>query len=335
MGVEKRSSLINRQKNVVERLIASYQNNRIGHAYLFDGEHGTGKEEAALFFAQLLLCENHTPNGPCESCHSCRRVTTGNHPNVTMIRPDGQTIKKEQIDELITEMTKKGYEQGRKIYIVSRADRMNTSSANTLLKYLEEPDGDVTAILLTDSYHSILPTIQSRCQRISFLPPSREMMISELVEKGITDSMAATVTMITANIDEAFQLAQDDAFAHMRKTVLKLVEASEQMFMKHYCSSNGMARQIKEKDETDRGLDLLLFAYRDIVASKAGLQADMTYPDQKALFDGLAMRMTYNQLSAMMQAILQAKSKLQSNMNRTLMMEQLMLNLQEGLLCIM
>ncbi|MBO1915124.1 DNA polymerase III subunit delta', partial [Microvirga sp. 3-52] len=97
-----------------------------------------------------------------ENCNSCRRVSNGNHPNVTITRPDGQQIKKEQIDELIMEMKKKGYEQGRKIYIVSRADRMNSSSANTLLKFLEEPDGDVTAILLTDSYQSMLPTIRSR-----------------------------------------------------------------------------------------------------------------------------------------------------------------------------
>lgn len=323
------------QKIVTDQLIASFKNNRIGHAYMFDGEHGTGKEATALFFAKLLLCENPENFVPCETCNSCRRVSTGNHPNVSIIRPDGQSIKKEQMDELIAEMSKKGYEHGRKIYIVSRADRMNNSSANTLLKYLEEPDGDVTAILLTDSYQSMLPTIRSRCQRISFLPPSREMMISELVEKGITASMAATVTVVTANIDEAFQLAQDDAFAHMRKIVLKLIEASDRnvhealMFIQSEWSQH-----IKEKEDTDRGLDLLLYAYRDVVAEKAGLQSPLTYPDQKEFFDGLSRKMTYNQLSAMMEAILQSKRHLHSNMNRTLLMEQLVLNMQEGLLVV-
>lgn len=323
------------QKLVIERLVTSFKNNRIGHAYMFDGEHGTGKEETALFFAKLLLCLKPQENVPCETCSSCRRITSHNHPNVTILRPDGQSIKKEQMDELITEMTKKGYETGRKIYIISRADRMNNSSANTLLKYLEEPDGDVTAILLTDSYQSMLPTIRSRCQRISFLPPSREMMVSGLVEKGITASMAATVTTVTADIDEAFQLAEDEAFALMRKTVLKLVEASDRnvhealMFIQAEWS-----RHIKDKDETDRGLDLLLYAYRDVVASKAGLKSIPTYPDQKEFLDGLARKMTYNRLSAMMEAILQAKRHLHSNMNRTLLMEQLVLNMQEGLLVV-
>lgn len=335
MESAEQSNVVVGQKLVIDRLVTSFKNNRIGHAYMFDGEHGTGKEETALFFAKLLLCRNPENNVPCETCSSCRRITSHNHPNVTILRPDGQSIKKEQMDELITEMTKKGYETGRKIYIISRADRMNNSSANTLLKYLEEPDGDVTAILLTDSYQSMLPTIRSRCQRISFLPPSREMMVSVLVEKGITASMAATVTTVTADIDEAFQLAEDEAFAQMRKTVLKLVEASDRnvhealMFIQAEWS-----RHIKDKDETDRGLDLLLYAYRDVVASKAGLKSIPTYPDQKEFLDGLARKMTYNRLSAMMESILQAKRHLHSNMNRTLLMEQLVLNMQEGLLVV-
>ena len=76
-----------------------------------------------------------------------------------------RTLKKSRCLRLIMKMTRKGYEPGRKIYIISRADRMNVAAANTLLKFLEEPEGEVTAILLTDSYQSILPTIQSRCQR--------------------------------------------------------------------------------------------------------------------------------------------------------------------------
>ena len=323
------------QKLVVERLSASFKNNRVGHAYLFDGERGTGKEEVALYFAKLLLCEKTMSFVPCETCKSCLRISSGNHPNVIMIRPDGQTIKKDQMDEFLLEMTKKGYESGRKVYIISRADRMNIASANALLKYLEEPDGNVTAILLTDAYQSILPTIQSRCQRISFLPPSREMMVSTLESKEITASMAATVTMITANVDEAFQLAQDDAFAHMRKTVLKLVEASDQNVQEALLFIQSSWSQVfKEREETDRGLDLLLYAYRDIAAFKAELQSMPAYPDQQEFFNGLAMRMTYSQLSAIIESILQAKRHLHSNMNRTLLMEQLVLNMQEGLLVV-
>jgi DNA polymerase-3 subunit delta' len=323
------------QKTVIERLSSSHRNGRIGHAYMFDGERGTGKEAVATFFAKLLLCLNPENSVPCETCHSCRRVLSGNHPNVTLIRPDGQDIKKDQMSDLVYRMTKKGYESGRKIYIISRADRMNVAAANTLLKFLEEPEGDVTAILLTDSYQSILPTIQSRCQRVSFLPASREIMIKQLVEKGITPSMAATVSMVTANQDEAFQLANDNQFAHLRKTVLKLVEASDRHVHEALLFiQSEWAPLFKEKEDAESGLDLLLYAYRDVVAFKAGLQSTSTFPDQQELFKGLSMKMTYSQLSANMEAILQAKKQLHGNMNRTLLMEQLVLSMQEGLLVV-
>ena len=107
------------------------------------------------------------------------------------------------------------------------------------------------------------------------------------------------------------------------------------MFMKHCCSSNRIGLLLfKEKEETERGLDLLLYAYRDIVAFKAGLQSVPAFPDQQEFFKGLAMKMTYSQLSANMEAILQAKKQLHGNMNRTLLMEQLVLNMQEGLLVV-
>jgi len=327
--------LVREQKVVIERLSSSHKNGRIGHAYMFDGERGTGKEAAAIFFAKLLLCINPEKSVPCETCHSCRRVSSSNHPNVTIIRPDGQDIKKDQMSDLVFSMTKKGYEAGKKIYIISRADRMNVAAANTLLKFLEEPEGDVTAILLTDSYQSILATIQSRCQRVSFLPPSREIMIGQLVEKGITPSMAATVSMVTANQEEAFRLAGDDQFAHIRKTVVKLVEASDRHVHEALLFiQSEWVPLIKEKEDTESGLDLLLYAYRDVVASKAGLQSTAAFPDQQELIKGLSMKMTYSRLSANMEAILQAKKQLHGNMNRTLLMEQLVLSMQEGLLVV-
>ncbi|WOV87606.1 DNA polymerase III subunit delta' [Sporosarcina oncorhynchi] len=324
-----------RQKAVVERLEATFLNNRIGHAYLFDGETGTGKEEAAIHFAKLLLCEQPDNAVPCETCHACRRIDSQNHPNVTRIEPDGQDIKKEQMSSLIMQMTKKGYEPGRKIYMIARADRMNIAAANTLLKFLEEPEGEVTAILMTNSYHSILPTIQSRCQRISFLPPRREEMIAKLVESGVTPTMAATVTMMTADNEKAKELAENDQFALTRKTVLKLIEASDRNVNEALIFiQTDWSPALKEKEDMERGLDLLLYAFRDIVAMKAGLQAELTFPDQQQNFRALSMKMTYNRLSDNMEAVLQAKKKMYANMNRTLLMEQLVLNLQEGLMLV-
>ncbi|WP_303968658.1 DNA polymerase III subunit delta' [Sporosarcina ureae] len=322
------------QKQVIDKLTRIHERQRIGHAYIFDGSNGAGKEAIAQYFTKLLLCMEPIENVPCETCHSCKRIESGNHPNVVMIRPDGQDIKKDQMSELIMKMTKKGYEEGRKVYVITNAERMNTSAANTLLKFLEEPEGSVTAILLTDSYSAILPTIQSRCQRISLQPMNRQDSIESLVEKGVTASMAATVTMMTANVEVAHEMAQEDSFVQRRKLVLKLVEAIEQRSPVEsllFIQTDWMPL-MKEKSDCEQGLDLLLFAYRDIVAVKAGLASTIAYPDQLELFTGHSVKNTYSSLTVKIDAILQAKKRLHQNMNRTLLLEQLVLTMQEGLL---
>ena len=76
-------------------------------------------------------------------------------------------------------------------------------------------------------------------------------MIENLTEAGITASMAATVTMMTANIEQAFRLAEDDQFAHMRKTVLKLIEASDRNVHEAFLFiQSEWLPAMKEKEET-------------------------------------------------------------------------------------
>ncbi|WP_040760043.1 DNA polymerase III subunit delta' [Sporosarcina newyorkensis] len=322
------------QQQVIKRLQTIHQRQRVGHAYIFDGSNGSGKELIASYFTKLLLCMDPKENVPCETCHSCKRIQSGNHPNVVTIRPDGQDIKKDQMAELIMKMTKKGYEEGRKVYIIANAERMNSSASNTLLKFLEEPEGNVTAILLTDSYTSVLPTIQSRCQRISLQPMNREAIIEALIQQGVTTSLAATVTMMTANANEAYEMTQEDSFVQKRKLVLKLVEAIEQRSPGEallFIQTDWMPL-MKEKSDCEQGIDLLLFAYRDIVAVKAGLQSTIAYPDQLETFTKHSVKNAYSSLTVKIDAILQAKKRLHQNMNRTLLLEQLVLTMQEGLL---
>lgn len=326
------SRMATEQPAVAARFSAAYRNHRIGHAYIFDGEKGIGKQEAALYFAQLLLCEQPNENVPCGTCSACKRVASGNHPNILTIEPDGQDIKKEQMAGLLSVMTKKGYESGRRIYMIDYAHRMNTAAANALLKFLEEPEGDVTAILLTDAYHMVLPTIQSRCQRISFLPPQREQLLETLKAEGVSSSLAATVTSLTADSTRAAELALDEQFVSLRKTVVKLVQAIDlNVTDALLLIQSEWAPFLKEKVDTEMGLDLLLYMYRDIVAKKAGLSATPAYPDLDEFITSLAMKMTYDQLSTILESVLQAKKQLHRNMHRTLLMEQLVLSMQEGL----
>ncbi len=319
------------QPVVMKRLQGAYEKNRLAHAYLFEGPAGSGKKEITHFFVKLLLCETPIGNVPCETCRSCQLYNSGNHTNVIFIEPDGQNVKIDQIRELIFKLNKTGLNTGRKIYVIEQADRMNNSSANALLKFLEEPEFNVTAILLTERLNALMSTIRSRCQMVSFRPLSRPKLMEKLIADGMTGSMAATVSMLTQSEEEALALSQDEQFAQARKTVLKLVEvASSNVHEALLLLQAEWLPLFKEKEDAERGLDMLLFAYRDIASVKAGLETARAYPDMEETWKQMALQRSFTVLSRQLQAVLQAKQQLPRNMNRTLLMEQLMLNLQEG-----
>lgn len=319
------------QPVVMKRLQGAYEKDRLAHAYLFEGPAGSGKKEITHFFVKLLLCESPVQNVPCETCRSCQLYNSGNHTNVIFIEPDGQNIKIDQIRELIFKLNKTGLNTGRKIYVIEKADRMNNSSANALLKFLEEPEFNVTAILLTERLNALMSTIRSRCQLVSFRPLSRPKLMAKLMADGMTESMASTVSMLTQSEEEAVVLSQDEQFAQARKTVLKLVEvAGSNVHEALLMLQAEWLPLFKEKEDAERGLDMLLFAYRDIASVKAGLETARTYPDMEETWKQMALQRSFTVLSKQLQAVLQAKQQLPSNMNRTLLMEQLMLNLQEG-----
>ena len=319
------------QPVVMKRLQGAYAKDRLAHAYLFEGPAGSGKKEITHFFVKLLLCESPVENVPCETCRSCQLYNSGNHTNILFIEPDGQNIKIDQIRELIFKLNKTGLNTGRKIYVIEQADRMNNSSANALLKFLEEPEFNVTAILLTERLNALMSTIRSRCQLVSFRPLSRPKLMEKLMADGMTESMAATVSMLTQSEEEAVVLSQDEQFSQARKLVLKLVEvAGSNVHEALLMLQAEWLPLFKEKEDAERGLDMLLFAYRDIASVKAGLETARTYPDMEETWKQMALQRSFTVLSKQLQAVLQAKQQLPRNMNRTLLMEQLMLNLQEG-----
>lgn len=143
------------------------ESGKISHAYLFNGPSGTGRVAMAREFAKALFCTEDGADA-CGECLECRKFKHGNQTDLTIIVPDGQSIKIDQIRELQKDLSYRNSGMKRKIYMIEQADKMTLQAANSLLKFLEEPLSPVVAILITDNGQAVLPTIRSRTQWVPF-----------------------------------------------------------------------------------------------------------------------------------------------------------------------
>lgn len=102
----------------------------------------------------------------CNKCFLCHLIDIESLPSLRIINPDGNFIKKEQILELRTFFSKESQFTKESIYIILNAEKMNKESANTMLKFLEEPSGNIIGFFITNQKENVISTIQSRCQII-------------------------------------------------------------------------------------------------------------------------------------------------------------------------
>lgn len=142
-------------------------NKKISHAYLIDSFGYSDTNQLVLSFAKLLLCREHKVNDVnCGECNLCELIDKGIDEHIKIIKPvdNSSWIKKEQLLQLKEEFSKKTLDGLPKIYIIEEAEKLNASAANSLLKFIEEPEEGIIAILVSNNRYKILPTILSRCQ---------------------------------------------------------------------------------------------------------------------------------------------------------------------------
>lgn len=174
-------------------------NNCVTHAYLIDENNYSDSFDMILSFVKAILCENkYFENSKCNNCSLCKRIDDGNYSELKIITADGMYIKKQQIIDLQQEFSRSAVEGKKRIYIIRDCEKMRPEAANSMLKFLEEPEDDIIAILMTNNINNVLSTIISRCKVIKLNNVSSQVVskdeilenlaidfISKLETKGI------------------------------------------------------------------------------------------------------------------------------------------------------
>jgi DNA polymerase III subunit delta' len=195
------------QETAIAVLRRSISMGRVAHAYLFSGIEGCGKKKTALAFVQAVFCGKEEA---CGVCSSCRKIASGQHPDLHMLEPDGAFIKIDQVRELQKELSYRPFEAPKKACIIDGADKLNPSSGNALLKTLEEPPGDALMILIAPERSNVLQTILSRCQSLAFQPLPAELIEARLARDGFApDAARVAATLSGGSLRRAMEIGSD------------------------------------------------------------------------------------------------------------------------------
>lgn len=306
------TSVVNRQPEISALFSKLIKNNQLQHAYIFEGVSGSGKYEMAKWLAKALNCLNQTEEGaPCQACNQCMRIEHEEHPDVTMVEPDGLSIKVDQVRAIKEEFSKGGMESRRKILIIKEMDKMTPSAANSLLKFIEEPEGEITILLLTTEVQQLLPTIVSRCQILHFHIRNIDDRIEEIIAREIPRTQATLLAYLTQDANEALEIYEQENYSTLVDTVWKwflmLNKKDDRSFI--YVQTNIMPL-VDNRETSSLILDLLILIYRDLTAIYFEQDRVLAFSKYEKDLNELVSQSLGQEISQLLTIVLDGKRKL-------------------------
>lgn len=305
------------QKISYKMLLNSVKKNRHSHAYLIE-TRGYGKSlDFAIAFAKYLLCPNHhTSITEGQDCLVCSQISAGTFPELKIIEADGAWIKKEQLLNLKDEFNKKSIGSDKKVYIINNAEKLNQSSSNSLLKFLEEPEANIVAILLTNNKFQLLDTIISRCQILTL----NNIIDTDNSLDGIANLIYNDEKSINDYISNIENLEKID-------NIIKFVLYYEKNgFNKTYVNIQKLLKTYKyEKIEI---FEIIINFYKDVLNYKLNRKIDI-FKDKEKFLKIVSENNEVQKLVSKIGIYIELKENIKYNMNANLLLDKLLIRLGE------
>lgn len=268
-------------EQVKQILKLSLRKGRLPNSLLFTGPAGSGQLKTALTVAKALNCLEKTDDS-CDRCDSCWRIERGQHPNVRVIsrEKNREQIVKEQIEEINYLARLRPWNQGRLVFIVDEADRMNETVANSLLKTLEEPRSFAYFILVTEDLQLILPTIRSRCQVLRFNPLSQMEVEKVLLNKGLPGEKARLLAAASdGNLEAVLDVTWEEFIAGRNQAWLIFKQLLESAGTEDFLSIVAGRSRKDSLSDFRQGLKFFSVFFRDLLVVHKGQKQYLLNPD--------------------------------------------------------
>jgi DNA polymerase-3 subunit delta' len=332
---------------VTEMLIREAR--RPANSYLFVGAASIGKATVATEFARVLLCPDSGDH--VDDCRSCRRIRSGNHPDLIEIGLEGrQSIGVDQARNIVQTATMMPVESAIKVFLVPEAGMLTEQAANVLLKTLEEPTGSTIFLLVTESDTDLPSTVSSRCRTIHFGRVPSELIAQHLLGTGVEENRATALARVSGGRPGvAIGLITDTEIDAFRNNWLRLptrlserpgeaallaaeVEDWVGRLAGRAVSDADLSKDERTREErrarlalTESGLEILATWYADAAAIQFGAplrNTDLPLADLTSISPKRAVRNT--------ELILDAIADLNANLRRQLLLTNLFTQLASG-----
>lgn len=323
------------QEETVCALKNAVESGRLGHAYIFSGPDGVGKMTVAKTFAAALVCNcsGEFKVKPCGSCHACRMVTAGNHPDVMIIDDEGKgSIGVDRVRELQRDTSVRPLYALKKVYIIDGGEKMTLQAQNCLLKTLEDPPACVVIIITTVNCGALIDTLRSRAVRHEFGRYTADE-VKRMLESRISSFNPDTVDFISSFcggiIGKAVSLIESPELLAIRE---KSVEIADRLLT---CDTMDIFEYTvffeENKEYADYILDCMAAWYRDIcVSANEGGESMLINSDKKDIILRKVLKKGNDKLQQAVRSIEHMRRALKQNVNFQLAVEYMLFKVREA-----
>lgn len=283
------------------------KNNNISHSYLFIGQEGIGKKMFAKEFAKMILCLSE--NKACNECDSCIKFNSNNNPDFTVVEPDGNFIKIDQIREMQEDIYKKPIVSNKKVFIINDSDNMKEEAQNCLLKTLEEPPEYIVIILICANENKLLNTIKSRCLKIKFNNLDEKELIDYVEKEQIMQNPSnSLLAMCSGSLGKLIKINENvEEYNFVEKNMEDIINGRVSSIVKIF------------------GMFEVLYKSKDIILDLLDYMMVITYEHIKKRIDHRGKYLN------LVRIIEDTKSKLAGNTNYDMCIDDLLLKIWEEL----
>lgn len=293
-------------------LMNGINNNKCSHAYLINTNGYSRGFDFAKAFAKVLLCPNQSDDCSCEVCTS---IDGGVCPDLKIINCDGLWIKKEQMDDLQAEFSMKSVSSNRKVYIINGAHNLNVSASNSILKFLEEPEEGIVAILVTDNIYNVLGTIVSRCQVIN-------LNNNEIYTDSMVLNIANKLYNESSKIDEFINNSESLCKVNNVIDFIKFLDSNR---LDTILYINDVWNKYFSKDDYLFAFDIMLMFYNDVINYKLNSSIILIdYVDDIVRFSSCDL----SYIMKCINLIIELKNRIYSNVNFGLLMDKFVIEME-------